>query len=79
MGKSLLVSVAGAAAAWLVNGWLVGLWGESPGYLLLAIRSAAAVAVGGLVIVAGSLLLRIGELQTITGVMLDVVRRRSPA
>ncbi len=30
-------------------------------------------------IVAGSLLLRIGELGTITGVLLDVARRRSAA
>ena len=79
MLKSLIVSLAGAAVAWLLDGWLVALWGESPGYLLLAVRASAAVGLGGLVIVGGSLLLRIGELGTITGVMLDAVRRRAPA
>jgi len=79
MVKSLLVALAGALVAWLLDGWLVGQWGESPGYLLLFVRATAAVAVGGLVIVAGSLLLRISELGTITRVMLDVVRRRAAA
>ena len=34
---------------------------------------------GGLVIVAGSLALRIGELRTIVGVVLDLLRRRGRA
>jgi putative peptidoglycan lipid II flippase len=79
MVKTLVVAAAGALVAWLLDGWLVGLWGESPGYLLLFVRASAAVAVGGLVIVAGSLLLRISELGTITSVLLDAVRRRAPA
>ncbi len=79
MAKSTLVAAAGGVVAWTAGAWLVGLWGEAPGYLLLAVRAAVAVALGGLVIVAGSLLLRIGELQTITGVLVDLVRRRATA
>jgi putative peptidoglycan lipid II flippase len=79
MVRATLVAVAGGLVAWAVDNALVGLWGEAPGYLLLTVRAAAAVAVGGLVIVAGSLLLRIGELGTITNVLVDVVRRRAPA
>jgi putative peptidoglycan lipid II flippase len=79
MAKSLLVAVAGGAVAWTVDAWLVAAWGQAPGYLLLAVRAGVAVAMGGLVIVAGSVLLRIGELGTITNVLADLVRRRAPA
>jgi hypothetical protein len=73
------VAVAGGAVAWTVDAWLVAAWGQAPGYLLLAVRAGVAVAMGGLVIVAGSVLLRIGELGTITNVLADLVRRRAPA
>jgi len=76
MVKTTLVALAGAAVAWAIDMWLTGLWGEAPGYLLLAVRAGLAVAIGGLVIVGGSLLLRLDELGTITNVLLDVVRRR---
>jgi putative peptidoglycan lipid II flippase len=76
MVKTTIVAVAGGAVAWGIDVWLTGLWGEAPGYLLLFVRAGLAVAVGGLVIVGGSLLLRLDELGTIVNVMLDVVRRR---
>jgi hypothetical protein len=79
MAKTLLVAVAGAVAAYALEVALVGAWGEDPGYALLFVRASLATAVGGLVIVAGSLLLRIGELGTIVTVLLDAVRRRSHA
>ena len=79
MVKTLLAAAAGAAVAYGVETVLTGRWGVDPGYALLIARSGAAVAAGGLAIVAGSLLLRIGELGTITGVLLDVARRRSAA
>jgi putative peptidoglycan lipid II flippase len=79
MVKSLLVALVGGAVAWVVDSALVGVWGESPGYLLLAVRASVAVVVGGLVIVAGSLLLRLSELETITSVTLDLARRRARA
>jgi hypothetical protein len=43
------------------------------------VRASLATVVGGLVIVGGSLLVRISELGTITTVLLDAVRRRSHA
>ena len=79
MVKTLLVAIVGGAVAFGVETVLTDRWGVDPGYVLLVVRSGTAVAAGGLVIVAGSLLLRIGELGTITGVLLDVARRRSAA
>ena len=79
MVKTLLVAIVGGAVAFGVETVLTDRWGVDPGYVLLVVRSGTAVAAGGLAIVAGSLLLRIGELGTITGVLLDVARRRSAA
>jgi len=70
------VSFAGALVAYAIDVALVGAWGAAPGFLLLLVRIAVAVAAGGLVIVAGSLALRIDELRTIVGVVVDLVRRR---
>ncbi len=79
MGKSLAVAVAGGLAAYAVETVLLGAWGEDPGYLLLLVRGVLAVGAGGLVIVAGSLALRIDELRTIVGVVVDLTRRRGRA
>jgi putative peptidoglycan lipid II flippase len=79
MLKSLAVAAAGGLVAYGVESVLLGAWGESPGYLLLFVRGVAAVAAGGLVIVAGSLALRIDELGTIVGVVVDIIRRRGRA
>jgi putative peptidoglycan lipid II flippase len=79
MAKSLAVSGAGAAAAFAVEQVLQSAWGENPGVPALLVRAGLAVGVGGVVIVAGSLALRIEELRTIVGVMVDLVRRRGRA
>ena len=67
------------AVAYAVDRALTGAWGEDPGFLLLLVRISLAVAAGGLVILAGSLALRIDELRSIVGVMVDLVRRRGRA
>jgi putative peptidoglycan lipid II flippase len=79
MAKTVLVSFAGALVAYAVDQALVGAWGTDPGFLLVLVRISLAVAAGGLVIVAGSLALRIDELRAIVGVMTDLVRRRGRA
>ena len=77
--RSLVASAAGGAVAWLVYGALVGAWGQDPGFAILLLRSVIVAAVGGGVIVVGSLALRIGELRTIVGVVADIARRRGRA
>jgi putative peptidoglycan lipid II flippase len=79
MAKTVVVSLAGALAAYGVDQALTAAWGVAPGFLLLLVRISLAVAVGGLVIVAGSLALRIDELRSIVGVMTDLGRRRGRA
>jgi putative peptidoglycan lipid II flippase len=79
IGKTLVVSFAGALAAYGVDQALTAAWGVSPGLLLLLVRISLAVVAGGLVIIAGSLALRIDELRSIVGVMTDLVRRRGRA
>jgi putative peptidoglycan lipid II flippase len=79
MVKSLLVAAAGAAVAYGIETVLTGRWGADPGFALLVVRMGAAAGLGGLAIIAGSLVLRIGELGTITGLLLDIARRRGRA
>jgi putative peptidoglycan lipid II flippase len=79
MAKSLLVTAAGGLLAWAVYQLLVGTWGVDPGFLLLVVRVALVAAVGGTVMVLGSLALRITELGTIVGVVADLLRRRGRA
>ena len=77
--RTLIVSAAGFAVAWLVHQALVGAWGEDPGFLLVTVRIALTSLAGGLVIVAGALALRITELRTIVEVVVDILRRRGRA
>jgi putative peptidoglycan lipid II flippase len=79
LAKSLVVSLAGAAAAYGVHVLLAGAWGEDAAFLVVLVRATLTVAVGGLVIVAGSVALRIEELGTIVGVVVDLIRRRGRA
>jgi putative peptidoglycan lipid II flippase len=79
MAKSLLVALAGAFVANQILGFLVDAWGPDPGFLLLLVRVVLVVAVGGAVIVVGSLALRITELRTIVGIVVDLLRRRGRA
>ena len=76
MLRTVIVAVAGGAVAWAVNGWLVTAWGVDPGILRLLVRMAIATAAGGLVILGGSLALRIEEPRLIVGIVVDLVRRR---
>jgi putative peptidoglycan lipid II flippase len=79
MAKTLAVSIAGALVAYALDRALIDAWGESPGFVVVLARLCLAVAAGGLVIVAGSLALRISELGTIVGVVVDLLRRRGRA
>jgi putative peptidoglycan lipid II flippase len=79
LARTLLVTLAGAAVAYGTRQVLLGAWGEDPGFALLVARSGLAVASGGLVIVAGAFALRIGELRTIVGVVVDLIARRGRA
>ena len=51
-------------------------WGVDPGIVRLLVRMAVATAAGGLVILGGSLALRIEEPRLIVGIVVDLVRRR---
>jgi len=79
MAKSLVVSVAGGLVAYGVAHVMVAALGADPGFIALIVRTGLTVAAGGLVIVAGSRALRIGELGTIVGLMFDLIRRRGRA
>jgi putative peptidoglycan lipid II flippase len=79
LGRAAAVALAGAAVAWGVEQALLAAWGEDPGFLVLLVRASAATAAGGLVILGGSLALRITELRTIVGIVLDLLRRRGRA
>ena len=76
MLRTAIVALAGGAVAWAVNGWLVTAWGVDPGIVRLLLRMAVATAAGGLVILGGSLALRIEEPRLIVGIVVDLVRRR---
>jgi putative peptidoglycan lipid II flippase len=77
--RTLVVAGAGGVVAWLVHQALLGTWGEDPGFVLVVVRAAIASLAGGLVIVAGALALRITELRTIVGIVVDLLRRRGRA
>ena len=79
MGKALIASVAGGAVAWAVYQGLLGSWGEAPGFLLLLVRATLTIVSGGVVILAVSVALRIEELRTIVGLVVDLVRRKGRA
>ena len=79
MAKTVVASLAGALVAFGIELALVGAWGQDPGFVPILVRTTVAVAAGGLVIIVGSLALRIGELRTIVDVVLDLIRRRGRA
>jgi putative peptidoglycan lipid II flippase len=79
LARALVVALAGAAVAWGVEQALLAAWGEDPGFLILLARATIATAAGGLVILGGSLALRITELRTIVGIVVDLLRRRGRA
>jgi putative peptidoglycan lipid II flippase len=77
--KALVVSVAGGIVAWLVYSALLGAWGEDPGFLLLLVRASLTTLAGGVVILLGAMALRIEELRTIVGIVVDLLRRKGRA
>jgi putative peptidoglycan lipid II flippase len=79
MTKALVASALGAAIAWLVYEALLGAWGEDPGFLLLLVRTAVTTICGGVVILVASAALRIEELRTIVGLVVDLLRRKGRA
>jgi len=76
LALTAIVSALGAAVALAVRQGLVGAWTDDASQLLVLARLVLATAAGGAVIVAGSLVLRIGELRMIGGVAMSLVRRR---
>jgi putative peptidoglycan lipid II flippase len=76
MVRTAIVALAGGLVAWGVDRWLITVMGEDPGLVRLLVRMAVATAAGGLVILVGSLALRIEEPRLIVGVVVDLVRRR---
>jgi hypothetical protein len=79
MTRVALEALAGSgiagAAAFFGQGWITGAVGATPGRPVLAVEVALVGLLFGLVYVAVSLVLRIPELPSIVGVMVDVLRR----
>ena len=72
---TLAASVIAALPAIATFGWLEQLLGQAPGIIGLIVEMTLVTAVFGAVHAAVSLVLRVPELPTIVGVMVDVVRR----
>jgi putative peptidoglycan lipid II flippase len=79
MTRVALEALAGSgiagAAAFFGQGWIAGAVGATPGRPVLAVEVALVGLLFGLVYVAVSIVLRIPELPSIVGVMVDVLRR----
>lgn len=76
MAKTAVASAAGALVAWAITIGLTNAWGATPGLALVFVRLCLATGAGGLVILGGSLALRIEEPRRIVGVVVDLMRRR---
>lgn len=74
-----VIAAVGAAAAFGVRELLVGAWGADPPQVLVLVRAGLSVFGGAIVILGASRALRIAELPTIVGVVLDLIRRRGPS
>jgi putative peptidoglycan lipid II flippase len=75
MALASVAAASAAGAAWLVETLAVGAWGPDPLRPLLAIRTGLGALAGGLTFVGLALALRIREVPTIVGIMIDLVRR----
>jgi putative peptidoglycan lipid II flippase len=73
------VTVVAAGGAWFVERTLIDAWGSAPGALVLLGRTVLVTAIGGVVVLAGAVALRIPELPAILEVVTDLVRRRGRA
>ena len=76
-GKSLVASLIGAAVAFAVSRGLAALWGADPGLALVLVRASLATILGGGVLVAASLALRIEEPRAIADLVAGLLRRRA--
>ena len=80
VGRIALLTIAATIpatiVAWFVEQALVDRWGTYPGFLTVLIRLLIVGAAGGIVLLAGSLALRIPELPAMLSLMTDLVRRR---
>jgi putative peptidoglycan lipid II flippase len=76
MGRAVLVAATGGVVAWAIGNALSGAFGPDPGFVRLLVRTGVETAVGGAVILAGSLALRIEEPRLIVEVVVDLIRRR---
>jgi putative peptidoglycan lipid II flippase len=79
MGKSVVAAGLGGLASLAVYQLLLGAWGEDPGFLFLLARTAVVTTIGGVVILGASIALRIEELRTIVGIVVDLLRRKGRA
>ncbi len=79
LGRTLIAVLAGAAVTYGVEQLLTSAWGQDPGFVPLLVRVAVAVAAGGLVVIAGSIALRIEEPRRIVRVVVDLIQRRAAA
>ena len=80
VGRIALLTIAATIpatiVAWFVEQALLDRWGTYPGFLTVLIRLLIVGAAGGIVLLAGSLALRIPELPAMLSLMTDLVRRR---
>ena len=76
---SVVGTVVASGAGLVVLGLMEGAVGTDPGKVALALEIAVTSVVFGLVYAAVSLVLRIPELPSIVGVMVDVLRRPRPS
>ena len=73
---TIVATIPATIVAWLVEGALVDRWGTYPGFVTVLLRLLIVGAAGGLVVLAGSLALRIPELPAMLSLMTDLIRRR---
>jgi len=79
LARTLIVALMGAAVAFGIDRLLVGAWGQDPGFVRVLIRLIVAVTAGGLVILGGSIALRIEEPRRIVRVVVDLIHRQGSA
>jgi putative peptidoglycan lipid II flippase len=73
---TIVATVPATIVAWFAEGALVDAWGTYPGFLTVLMRLVIVTAAGGLVVLVGSLALRIPELPAMLSLMTELIRRR---
>jgi putative peptidoglycan lipid II flippase len=77
--RTLIVAVIGAAVAFGIDQALIGAWGQAPGFIRVLVRLSLAVTAGGLVILGGSIALRIEDPRRIVRIVVALIHRRGSA